>query len=308
MTKKSQDKKTTWKDIHLNFRDYKVVNSGQEKEIKSTRLSLSGLELSGYISRKESFAAILFGREEYNYLKTLKEEDRKTKLNNFFSLKPPVIILSRSFDQKMILEYAKKYDVTILKSDKSSSYVNTATNILLLNLLSKYHTAHGNLLEVYGVGVLLIGESGLGKSEISLELIKKGHLFIADDVVEYTQLFNEIVGRANEKTANFIEVRGLGILNIAKLYGVQFIKSSCKIDIIIELKQFNKNENFERLGKEHSYQKLLEVQLPHYKIPVSSGRQIGDIIEVIVGDFKLRQSGYISTDEFLKKFNNEGKK
>ncbi len=297
----------TWEDIVKNFKEYKIIFKGKDRSIKSTRMSLAGLELSGFIIREKSSAAILFGREEYKYLSSLKEAERKEKINNFFNLKPPVIILSRSFDHELILDYAKKHNITILKSDKSSSYINTSINLFLLNLLSKYNSIHGNLVEVYGVGLLLIGESGLGKSEITLELIKKGHLFIADDLVEYTRLFNEIIGRANNKTENFIEVRGLGILNIAKLYGVQFTKKSCKIDLIVELKPFEKNETFERLGKNHSYKTLFDLEVPHYKIPISSGRQIGDIIEAIVGDFKLKKSGYFSTNEFIKKIKKDEK-
>ena len=295
----------TWEDINKNFEEFNVVNIGKTKKINSTRMSRAGLELSGYITRKESFAAILFGREEYNYLLSFDQETRNKKIDNFFKLTPPVIILSRSFDENIILDFAKKYDVTIIKSNQTSSYINTSTNLLLLDLLSKYESIHGNLVEVYGVGVLLIGESGLGKSEITLELIKKGHLFIADDVVEYTQLFSDIVGRANKKTGNFIEVRGLGILNISKLYGVQVTKKECQIDVVVELKPISREETFERLGKEYAYKRLFNIDVPHYKIPISPGRQIGDIIEAIVGGFKLNKSGYFSTNEFLKKLREE---
>ncbi|MGL5591398.1 MAG: HPr(Ser) kinase/phosphatase [Mycoplasmoidaceae bacterium] len=305
MDKINESISITWKDIDKNFEEFKVINVGKCKDIRSTRMSRVGLELSGYITRKESFAAILFGRDEYNYLLSFDEETRNKKIDDFFKLEPPVIILSRSFNEDLILDAAKKYDITLIKSNQASSYINTSTNLFLIDSLSKYESIHGNLVEVYGIGVLLIGESGLGKSEITLELIKKGHLFIADDVVEYKQLFSDIVGRPNKKTGHFIEVRGLGILNITKLYGIQVTKKDCKIDVVVELKTVTREETFERLGKEYAYKRFFNIDIPHYKIPISPGRQIGDIIEAIVGDFKLKKSGYFSTNEFLKKMKEE---
>ncbi|MGL5640369.1 MAG: HPr(Ser) kinase/phosphatase [Mycoplasmoidaceae bacterium] len=305
MDKINENISITWKDIDKNFEEFKVINIGRCKDIRSTRMSRVGLELSGYFARKESFAAILFGRDEYNYLLSFDEATRNKKINDFFKLEPPVIILSRSFNEDIILDAAKKYDIALIKSNQASSYINTSTNLFLIDSLSKYESIHGNLVEVYGIGVLLIGESGLGKSEITLELIKKGHLFIADDVVEYKQLFSDIVGRPNKKTGHFIEVRGLGILNINKLYGIQVTKKDCKIDVVVELKTVTREETFERLGKEYVYKRFFNIDIPHYKIPISPGRQIGDIIEAIVGDFKLKKSGYFSTNEFLKKMKEE---
>jgi HPr kinase/phosphorylase len=160
------------------------------------------------------------------------------------------------------------------------------------------------LINVYGVGVLLEGKSGVGKSEVAMELVKKGHIFVADDAVDVTNLADRLFGKPNAVANNFIEVRGLGILNIARMFGIEKTADSSNIDIIVELiRDDNLNKtDFERIGNK-SYTKVVEkVKVSYYRLPITSGRKMSDLIETAVVDWKLKQHGYNSGDDYLTNF------
>ena len=277
----------TWETLRDKFPKFKIENEGKKNPITSSRMTRMGLELSGFIRRKKSTACILFGNEEYKYLKRFSKDEINDKLSAIFKLNPPAVILSRSFPYEVIKDCAVKHQVAVFSSNSSSSEINTIVNIELLRLLSDKIMIHGNLVEVFGMGVLIIGDSGIGKSEITLELLKKGHIFISDDAVEYYRLFDRIMGKSNDITKNLIEIRGIGILNIAKLYGIQQIKNEIEISVIIEMSMLNDKTTFERLGREGSYKELAGINIPYYKLPISPGRNAADIIEVIVNKQKL---------------------
>lgn len=279
--------KITWKTLLNNLNIFEVLFEGEEREITSSRMTRVGLELSGFFIRKKSSATILLGKEEKLYLDQFDKNEANTKLENILKMSPPVIIISRSFEENLIIDLAKKYNTTILKSSSSSSEINTLVNLNLLKLLSKTEMIHGNLIEVYGLGVLIIGDSGIGKSEITMELIKKGHLFVADDAVEHYRVFDKVFGRPSMYTKNLIEIRGIGIVDFSKFYGIQQIKNEAQIDVIIELNILDGITQFERLGRETSYKELSGIKIPYYKVPISPGRNASDIIEVIVNKQKL---------------------
>ncbi len=280
-------KSIDWESLVRNFQFLKIEHAGEKRDITSNRMTRLGLELSGFFPRKKSSSAILFGNEEFLYLQTFSEEEKLKRLENIFKLTPPVIILSRSFPPNCLLPLAKKYNTTVLSSDAASSEINTLINLHLLRKLSPTTLIHGNLIEVFGVGVLLIGDSGIGKSEITLELIRKGHIFICDDAVEYYRMFDKIFGRTTEATKNLMEIRGIGIVDISKMYGIQQIKTETSIDVIIELSIPDKSINFERLGKEPSYKDLGGIKIPYYKLPISPGRNVSYVIEMIINKQKL---------------------
>ncbi len=280
-------KSIDWENLVRSFHFFNIEYAGEKREITSTRMTRVGLELSGFFPRRKSSSCILFGNEEYLYLQTFPEEVRNEKIENIFKLLPPLIILSRSFPVSYILPFAKKYHTTVLSSDSASSEINTLINLHLLRELSQTHLIHGNLVEVFGLGVLMIGESGIGKSEITLELVRKGHLFVCDDAVEYYRVFDKIFGRTTETTKNLIEIRGMGIVDISKMYGIQQIKSETSIDIIIELNVQSQGLDFERLGREVSYKDLGGIKIPYYKLPISPGRNVSYVIEMIVNKQKL---------------------
>lgn len=280
-------KTINWENLARKFHFFNVEHAGEKREITSTRMTRVGLELSGFFARKKSTSCILFGNEEFLYLESFPEDVRNQKIENVFKLLPPVIVLSRSFPASYLLPFAKKYNTTVLSSDSASSEINTLINLHLLRELSPTKLIHGNLIEVFGLGVLLLGDSGIGKSEITLELIKKGHIFISDDAVEYYRVFDKIFGRTTELTKNLIEIRGIGIVDISKMYGIQQIKEETSIDIIVELFPHEQGATFERLGKDVSYKDLGGIKMPYYKIPISPGRNVSYMIEMIVNKQKL---------------------
>lgn len=292
----------TWKNLKNKF-NFDIAYEGKLAEINSTRMTRTGLEFSGYIRHSEIKAAVLWGKEEFEYLNTFDIQTKVNKISNIFKLNPPVVILSRSFEpMNYLLDIAKTYGITILSTNMSSSDINTIINLYLSEVLSKVETIHGNLLEMYGKGVLIIGESGMGKSETTTELIKKGHLFVADDAVDCKKVFEKLIGAPSEISKGFMEVRGLGIINVARLFGIEKIKEYTHIDLIIELVEYKPNlHNFERLGSELKYKIINGVKLPYYLVPVTSGKKISDLIEVIVANFKLIESGYNSFVEFIEK-------
>lgn len=291
-----------WKNIIEKF-NYSVEYAGKTKEITSTRMTRTGLEFSGYFNHKTINASILWGKEEKEYLDNFDLQTKISKVQNIFKLDPPLVILSRSFKPTdWLLALAKTYDITIISTDKSSSDINTMTNLYLSEALSPSITLHGNLLELYGKGVLITGESGIGKSETTIELIKDGHLFVADDAVECKKVFDKIIGRPSEFAKGYMEVRGLGIVNVSRLFGIEKVKDSTNVDIIIELVEYKPNvHTFERLGQELNYKEIHGVKVPFYLVPVTSGKKISDLISVIVANYKLIQSGYNSFNEFIEK-------
>jgi HPr kinase/phosphorylase len=175
--------------------------------------------------------------------------------------------------------------------------------------MAEYTTIHGTLVSVYGVGVLLQGESGVGKSEVALELVRKGHLFIADDAVDVTNLADRLYGRPNAIANKFIEVRGLGILNIPRMLGIEKTQDSSVIDVVIELVLDDKKTmQFERLGDHLNVKVLEKVQVPYYKLPITPGRKMSDLIETAVIDLKLKQHGYSSAEDYMDNYEKVNRK
>lgn len=292
----------TWKDIKNKF-DYPIVNEGEVKPIVSQRVTRTGLEFAGFFSHTDIKAIVLWGKEEFNYLEQYDNNIVTEKLERIFKLKPSLIVLSRSFKPfPILIELSKKYNVTIMATNSSSSEINTLINIFLAEALSEIVTLHGNLLEIYGKGVLIIGDSGVGKSETTTELIKKGHMFISDDAVDCRKVFHKLIGSPPKFSKGFMEVRGLGIINVERLFGIEKVKPNTEINIVIELVEFKRGiHNVERLGVDLQYKEILGIKLPYYLMPITSGKKISDLIEVIVANFKLIESGYISFKDFDEK-------
>lgn len=291
-----------WKNIIKKF-GFKIEYAGAEKEIKSTRMTRTGLELSGYFGLNTINACILWGKEEFNYLENFDLNIKIKKVQDIFKLLPPLVILSRSFiPTEWLINLATLYNITIISTTLSSSDINTRINLYLSESLSKAITIHGNLLEIYGKGVVIMGESGIGKSETTIELVKGGHLFVADDAIDCKKIFDKVIGSPSLIAKGFMEVRGLGIIDVARLFGIEKIKESTYIDVIIELVEFKPQiHDFERLGKDLQYKEIHGIKIPYYLIPVANGKKISDLIEVIVANLKLIQSGYNSFNEFIQK-------
>ncbi|MDE5545006.1 MAG: HPr(Ser) kinase/phosphatase [Malacoplasma sp.] len=291
-----------WKEIYKNFPDYTVVNKGIDKEIISTRVTRTGLEFAGFFVHNNLKAVVLWGKDEFLYLKQFSQEEINNKIEKIFKTTPPLVVLSRSFPViDLVVNLAKKYNITVISTKESSSSLTNYINTFLTEKLSPKEFVHGNLLEMYGLGVLLFGKSGLGKSETSIELIKKGHMLVADDAIYCSNVYNKIIGKAPKKFFGFLEARGLGIIDVGRMFGIEKIKESTHINVIIELVEFDsKVHSFERLGRELQYKEILGVKIPYFLLPVASGKKTSDMIEVIVAHLKLVLSGYNSFQELEK--------
>lgn len=293
----------TWKNLIRSFNDANILCEGKEVEIVSIRITRTGLEFANFFVHKQLKSVVLWGKDEFKYLLQFNIDKIKEILEKIFQLNPPLIVLSRSFKSyDLLVELAKKYNVTVIATNESSADLTNLINTQLTEMLSKKEHIHGNLLEMFGLGVLITGPSGMGKSETSLELIKKGHMFVADDAVVCKNVYGKIIARAPKRFYGFIEVRGLGIVNVGRIFGIEKMQEFTQVNIWIELAEYNPQiHNFERLGKDILYKEILGVKIPYYLLPITSGKKTSDLIEVTVAHLKLIVSGYNSFQEFINK-------
>ncbi len=266
-------------------------------EIKCGILQRPGLILAGVRETFRPWAVQFFGEEETAYLRSLKEKALRETLEQYLSLGPVAVIIQRKELLESIIEHFKRNSVPLFLCQTQNCYEKI--NRYLHWQLSERRTVHGELLGIYGLGVLITGESGIGKSEIALELITRGHMFVADDLVEVLRLpEGKIVGKAPDRARGFMEVRGLGIISVNDIFGGALLPFS-PIDLILELIPFKRE--MERLSVEEEKEDLLGVEIPKFKIPVAAGRNIANLIEVAVRLFLLKSSGEKPLEELLRR-------
>lgn len=281
-----------------------VINENyMEREISTTGITRVGFELAGEILFKEIWNIVYFGSKESNYFDKFSNNIIVKKLKKIFELNPPMIIFGKNFKHsETLIEIAKNFKIPIAKVDYSFFELNFTINSYISQKLAHHKLFHGTLLNIFGIGVMLRGESGVGKSEIAVELVKKGHIFVADDAVMVSRIGGNIYGKAEESTKDFIEIRGLGIMNFSRSFGIERMIESTKIEVVIELTKVRKDEKitFERVGWGIKRKEFHDVMVAYYKIPVIEGRNIADIIETAITDYKLKTSGYNSASAFVE--------
>lgn len=299
-------KHLTVKALVLQFNDCIQLIDGKnniDNVITIPGLKRSVFELLGLFCKPIGSVAIL-GKREFIFLNQKLVEQQKKIIANLLKLKPPAVILTKSFlDCGVLLAVNQTYQVPILKTNLFSTELSFTVETYINEQFATVQKLHGVLLEIFGVGVFLEGKSGIGKSESALDLINKNHLLIGDDAVEIYRLGNRLFGRAQELAKGFMEIRGLGIINIERAYGLQITKEQTEIQLAISLLSLEEKNNasFERLGSDLKLKNLLGVKISYYQIPISSGRKTSKIIESAVIDFKLKKSGYNSANEFILK-------
>ena len=200
-----------------------------------------------------------------------------------------------------MLESARRFEVPVLRTQESTSSIMSSLISLLQVELAPRVTRHGVLVEVYGEGILLLGESGVGKSETAIELVKRGHRLIADDAVEVRRVSNQtLVGSAPENIRHFIELRGIGIINVRRIFGMGAIKVTEKIDMLIQLEQWDQNKVYDRMGMENEYTQILGINVPSLTMPVLAGRNLAIILEVAAMNNRQKKMGYNAAHELLR--------
>ena len=268
-------------------------------------LSRPGLQLAGYFDHFEPVRLQVMGNVEISYLSKLSQAERSITLDRLFSYRFPAVIICRDVQpHPECLAMARKHNVTLLRSREVTSTIISGIISYLTSAMAPRITRHGVLMDVLGEGILLTGESGIGKSEAAMELIKRGHRLVADDAVEIRKVSgNTLVGTAPELIRNYIELRGIGIVNVARLFGMGAVRSDKKIDLVVNIVPWDTHAVYDRLGLEDQYMDILGVKVPMYTIPITPGRNLAVIMEVAAINNRQRKMGYNSAVEFTEQIN-----
>lgn len=298
------------KDIieELNLEIVYASKDLDDIEIYSSEISRPGLQIGGHFNKFVPERIQVLGNAEWHYYESLSLEERMKNMDRYFSFHIPALIFSRDLDIfPEIVHLAKKYDITILKSESTtSSLINKLTSYLDVELSPEVRL-HGVFVEVYGVGVLITGKSGVGKSETALDLVIRGHRLISDDTVIIKDIDGKLVGRSPDITRHFMEIRGLGILDIERLYGVSSVKNSEYISVVVELELWNENTEYDRIGLDEKFIKILDKEVSTVTLPVRPGRNVAMIVEVAVRNFRQKLLGYNAAEELNKRIKNRSK-
>lgn len=270
-------------------------------------VSRPGIQLAGYFDHFEPLRLQVLGNVEMGFLRQMSAEERCVVLDRLFSYRFPAMLLARNMEpDEDILIAAKKYDVTILRTPEATSTIISTIITYLRGALAPRITRHGVLMEVYGEGVLLIGESGMGKSEAAVELLKRGHRMIADDAVEIRKISNNLlIGTAPAVVRNYVELRGIGIINVARLFGVGAVKAEKQINLVVNIVPWDNHSSYDRMGAEVEYMDILGVKIPMNTIPITPGRNLAVILEVAAMNNRQRKMGFNAALEFMDQLNQQ---
>ena len=277
--------------------------SSDEILIENAEINRPGLQMAGYYEFFDAARIQIIGKNEESFISGFPEDAQKRAVDEFFSRKPSVVVVTRNLPvQEAYSASAEKYGVPLLRTAESTSQF-MASLIAFLNVqLAPRITRHGVLVEVYGEGILLLGESGVGKSETAIELVKRGHRLIADDAVEIRRVSSKsLVGTAPDNIRHFIELRGIGIINASRIFGVGAVKLTEKIDMIINLEPWDMNKVYDRMGLEDKTTNILDLEIPSVTIPVKPGRNLAVIIEVVAMNNRQKKLGYNAAEDLLSR-------
>ena len=275
----------------------------QQRLVTSPEVSRPGLAFAGYFGVFESYRMQIIGKAEDEYLKTLDPETRRHNIHVYMEKRPVAVVLTTNFEPfPEMLEAAKEFGVPLLRTkEKTSTFMAALISFLNVQLAPRI-TRHGVLVEVYGEGILILGDSGVGKSETAIELVKRGHRLIADDAVEIKRVSaTTLVGSAPEIIRHYVELRGIGIVDIRRLFGMGSVKETEKIDLVINLEPWVQGKMYDRLGLDEQKVDILGIKIPCTTIPVKPGRNLAIILEIAAMNNRQKRMGYNTVEEFNKK-------
>lgn len=285
----------------------RVLNpsSKEEMDVHSAELNRPGLQFVGYYDHFPHDWPQVVGLTEMSYLESLPDDVRRQRLEAYFSYKIPCIVICRGMRPlDDMMELAAAYDVPIFGTEVvTTRFVASALNYLNRSLAPRA-TLHGVLVDVYGMGVLITGESGVGKSEAALELVRRGHQLVADDVVDVCRITeNRLIGESPETVRHFMEIRGIGIIDIKAMYGISAVLTSKTIDLVIHLEAWKEKKAYDRLGLTEDFTTIMDVRVPQVVLPVRPGRNVAVVIEVAARNYSLKQMGYSAAKELDRRLN-----
>jgi HPr kinase/phosphorylase len=294
--------------LDLDLREHNALNlkciggrPGLTRELRVPDINRPGLALNGFFDNFGSERIQIFGRGETAFLRKLENDGETQVLHEFFERDVPVVLFTHSLEPtRDFFEIAEAANCPILQTDLPSSDFSSRLLRALGNVFAPSETIHGTLVEVFGIGALILGDSGVGKSETALELVERGHRLVADDAVEIRCVSGNILlgAGANKALGHHMEIRGLGIINITHLFGVGAIRDNKQVQLICELEAWDTDAVYDRIGEEERTKEILGVKTPHLQIPVKPGRNIPIIIETAAMNERLKKMGYYSAREF----------
>ena len=271
--------------------------------ISRSEINRPALPLTGFFDCFEADRIQIVGITEHAYLRELEEQERRERIRALLSKRPPALVYTHKNPvDDIVIEAAKEFEIPLLCTDVNTSEFMAALIAFLNVKLAPTITRHGVLVEVYGEGILIIGDSGVGKSETAIELIKRGHRFIADDAVELRRVSAKtIVGTSPALIRHYIELRGIGIVDVRRLFGMGAIKETEKVDLVVQFEPWEKGKLYERLGMDEEYVEILGIKIPTLTVPVKPGRNLAVILEIAAMNNRQKRMGYNTAKEFNEK-------
>jgi len=286
-----------------------LYNFLPDMELKGHRVKINdvnrpALQLSGFFEHFEQSRVQIIGNVEYTYLQHMDEERKKEIYTEFMSYDIPCIIFCRDLQpDKLFLEIAETNNIPVLGTKRSTSEFMAELIYCLGEWLAPCITIHGVLVDVYGEGLLIMGESGIGKSEAALELLRRGHRLVTDDVVEIRKINeHKLIGTSPDITRYFIELRGIGIVDVKNLYGVESVKEKQEIDLVIKLEEWKKDKEYDRLGMEEEYTEILGNKVVCHSLPIRPGRNLAVICETAAVNHRQKKQGYNAAQELYRRW------
>ena len=300
------DKKVTIREI-VDFFKFEQLTGDDHALDRWTvvpDINRPGFELCGYYRKTEPRRIVIIGSKETEFIKTMSEADQWERFPMLMDGLTPAIIITKNMELPPILkQVAQSNNFPVLRTALETYRLITDLITYLDEKLSPEDTMSGVLLNVYGIGVLLVGESGMGKSETALELIRAGHVLISDDRVDVQHIHNDIYGHAPDILKGLLEIRGIGIIDVEKMFGASALSDETQIDLVISLVPFNHEVEYDRIGDElERYTKILDVMIPTIVLPISAGRNVRVLVESAVTNFRLKEKGYDTADEIRNRF------
>ena len=273
-----------------------------ERAIKVPEVHRPGLSLAGYVKENSPRRLLVLGRVEISYLKDLDPKTRMKRLRQVVSAKTPALFICRQYlPPAELIEVCEERNVPLFRSRLRTIDLITALNLYLVEHFAPQTSCHGSLVDVHGLGVLIQGESAVGKSETALGLVERGHTLIGDDIVRIKKRGNWLEGVGVEPSCHHMEVRGIGIINVANLYGVARVQEKKRVDVVVELEDWDDNTFYDRIGLEEKTTKMLGLSLPFYRLPIKPGRDVVLLLETLALNHKLKGMGYHSAQELDRK-------
>lgn len=289
--------------------DMEIVCRGSDYDQRTVSISdmnRPALQLVGFYDYFEPKRLQVFGKSEMTFLKAMKLEDRRRVFDNLLRCEIPALIIARNMEIfPELLEIARKHGRTLLRSELNTVELTSQIIDYLNRALAPQITRHGVLMNIYGQGVLILGDSGIGKSETAIELLKRGHQLVADDAVEIKRISDTLHGTAPELIRHYIEIRGVGVIDVKQLFGMGAVQFETEIDLVIQLEQWQDGKFYDRLGLGEETYTLLDVSLPIVTIPVRPGRNLAGIVEIATMKNRQTKYGYNAGRDFVTQFDSK---